>query len=276
MLRDVLRHEAELLGRLEHPNIARLLGQGATDEGRQFLALEYVEGERIDQYCRSRQLPLASRLRLFLAVLAAVGHAHDRLMIHRDLKPANVLVTRDATVKLVDFGIAKLLCEQQRDVASSDAMSATALTPEYAAPEQLHGEALSPATDVYQLGMLFRALLSNAGAPPQRSGPAKRMEAALIRSARRISHLAQAPLREMLPDGVEAALARALDAGSGSTISNGGCLPSGNCPASHGLLSNSTHAIAERVAPSALQPPRFNTRPGRGRPPHDRSTPPFL
>jgi RNA polymerase sigma factor (TIGR02999 family) len=211
MFGDVLRREGQLLARLEHPNIPRLLDQGATGDGRQFLVLDYVEGEHIDQYCRSRQLPVAARLRLFLDVLAAVAHVHDRLIIHRDLKPANVLVSHDGAVKLLDFGIAQLLRDAQNGYAArSSEVNASELTPEYAAPEQLHGAVLSPATDVYQLGMLLYALLSDEDATRQPSGnPAKRIEAA---AARHTSQLAQAPLRARLPDGVAAALAKALDA----------------------------------------------------------------
>lgn len=155
------RREGMLLGRVNHPNIARLLDAGVTEGGQPYLLLEQVEGERIDRHCDARQLTPGERLRLFLDVLAAVGHAHANLIVHRDLKPSNILVTTDGTVKLLDFGIAKLVAEG----ASAEPSFLTqpggeALTPEYAAPEQVRGEPVTTATDVYSLGVLLYRLLS--------------------------------------------------------------------------------------------------------------------
>ena len=152
------RIERDVLASLNHPNIARLLDGGTTDDGQPFLAIEYVEGERIDDYCDSHELDLNERLLLFRKVCAAVAYAHQNLTVHRDLKPSNILVTPDGEPKLLDFGIAKLLA----GVAATDE-TATAdrlLTPEYASPEQLRGEKISTASDVYSLGVLLFELLT--------------------------------------------------------------------------------------------------------------------
>ncbi|HEX3236032.1 MAG TPA: tetratricopeptide repeat protein [Gemmatimonadales bacterium] len=156
------RREGTLLARVNHPNIARLLDAGLTGAGQPYLVLERVEGERIDRHCDTLRLPPAGRIGLFLDVLAAVGHAHANLIVHRDIKPSNILVTPDGTVKLLDFGIAKLLAE---DAAPADRSLLTeqgglALTPEYAAPEQVRGDPVTTATDVYALGVLLYQLLS--------------------------------------------------------------------------------------------------------------------
>ncbi|HEY6948629.1 MAG TPA: serine/threonine-protein kinase, partial [Gemmatimonadales bacterium] len=153
---------ATTLARLTHPNIARLLDAGVTDEGQPFLLLEYVEGKRIDVYCDEQRLPPDRRLELFLQVLGAVGHAHANLIVHRDLKPSNILVTGDGSVKLLDFGIAKLL-EDETSAGERSALTEVgglALTPEYAAPEQAAGLPVTTATDVYALGVLLYILLS--------------------------------------------------------------------------------------------------------------------
>jgi serine/threonine-protein kinase len=143
------RREGAVLARLSHPGIARLLDAGVGASGQPYLVLEYVDGMPIDQFVESRRLPLAERLRLLLQVIAAVGHAHGHLIIHRDLKPANILVTSDGTVKLLDFGIAKLLDGQSVGAATTLTLDGgQVLTLRYAAPEQLRGEPLTPATDV--------------------------------------------------------------------------------------------------------------------------------
>jgi len=157
------RREGTLLARVNHPHIARLLDAGVTDGGQPFLVLERVQGERIDQYCDAQRLSPARRITLFLDVLGAVGHAHANLIVHRDLKPSNILVTADGAVKLLDFGIAKLLDEEATPAARSALTDrgGIALTPEYAAPEQVRGEAVTTATDVYALGVLLYQLLSS-------------------------------------------------------------------------------------------------------------------
>jgi len=155
------RREGSILARLAHPNIARLIDAGVSDAGQPYLVLEYVEGDRIDAYCDDKRRGVTSRLELFLEVLAAVAHAHSNLIIHRDIKPSNVLVTERGAVKLLDFGIAKLL---EKESALGNATELTrdagrALTPEFAAPEQVLGEPVTTATDVYALGVLLYALL---------------------------------------------------------------------------------------------------------------------
>ncbi len=155
------RREGSLLARLAHPGIARLLDAGVGGAGQPYLVLEYVEGLPIDDFARAHQLAPAERIRLLLQVLAAVGHAHAHLIVHRDLKPSNILVTPEGVVKLLDFGIAKLLDEESggdRSALTQD--GGRLLTPRYAAPEQVRGDPLTTAADVYSLGVLLYLLLS--------------------------------------------------------------------------------------------------------------------
>lgn len=152
------RREGSLLARLTHPNIARLFDAGVSPSGQPFLVLEFIEGQPIDRYCDDRSLGVEDRIRLFLDVLSAVAHAHASLVVHRDLKPSNVLVSVDGQVKLLDFGIAKLLQEEEGPSVTREGAPA-ALTPEYAAPEQVTGQRVTTATDVYSLGVLLYLLL---------------------------------------------------------------------------------------------------------------------
>ncbi len=156
------KREGTILARLAHPNIAHLIDAGVSPNGQPCLILEYVEGENIDTYCTERALDIEARVHLFLDVLAAVAHAHANLIVHRDIKPSNVLVTGDGQVKLLDFGIAKLL---EDETAASAATVLTrqgerALTLAYAAPEQVTGNAVTTGTDVYALGILLYVLLT--------------------------------------------------------------------------------------------------------------------
>ncbi|MEO8080580.1 MAG: serine/threonine-protein kinase, partial [Caldimonas sp.] len=151
--------EGRYLGRLNHPNIARLLDAGTTAGGERYLVLEYVEGERIDRWCESHALDAEARLRLFVTVCEAVAHAHANLVVHRDLKPSNIFVAEGGEVKLLDFGVAKLLEGETGEVTELTREAGTALTPDYAAPEQLAGGTVSTATDVYGLGMVLRGLM---------------------------------------------------------------------------------------------------------------------
>jgi serine/threonine protein kinase/tetratricopeptide (TPR) repeat protein len=170
--------ERQILAGLDHPNIARLLDGGETDDGLPYLVMELVSGERIDVFCDERRLVVADRVRLFTAVAAAVHHAHRNLVVHRDLKPANVLVTADGVPKLLDFGIARLRDPAAAGDAVPTVTALRAMTPEYASPEQVRGEPLTVATDVYSLGVLLYELLT--GHRPYRvkgDGPAPMLAA---------------------------------------------------------------------------------------------------
>jgi serine/threonine-protein kinase len=159
--------EARILASLTHPSISRLIDAGLSTPGAPYLVLEYVDGEHIDRYCDRHRLDVTARLQLFLDVLAPVAHAHANLVVHRDLKPANVLVTTDRHVKLLDFGIAKLL-HPTADRPTLPGTHDGALTPAYAAPEQLTGDDITTATDVYALGVLLYRLLT--GRHPSANG----------------------------------------------------------------------------------------------------------
>lgn len=154
------RAERQILANLDHPHIARLLDGGTTETGLPYLVMELVDGEPIDEYCNSRKLSIDERLRLFLRVCSGVQYAHQHLVIHRDLKPGNILVTSDGTPKLLDFGIAKILDPATSPGTSEVTMNTMRmLTPEYASPEQVRGEVVTTASDVYSLGVvLFRLL----------------------------------------------------------------------------------------------------------------------
>jgi eukaryotic-like serine/threonine-protein kinase len=154
------RQEGSVLARLTHPGIARLLDAGLSGAGQPYLVLEYVEGVAIDEFADQNGLPLEGRIRLILQVLAAVGHAHSHLIVHRDLKPSNILVTAEGAVKLLDFGIAKLLDDGTGERTALTADGGRMLTPEFAAPEQVRGDRLTTAADVYSLGVLLYLLVS--------------------------------------------------------------------------------------------------------------------
>src|SRR5579863_5481910 len=165
------KREGNVLGRLTHPHIAELLDAGVSSTGQPYLILEYVDGAAIDLYCDEHRLDIEMRIRLFLDVLATVSHAHTNLIVHRDIKPSNVLVSKDGEVKLLDFGIAKLL-EGEGQAGAATLLtreSGSALTPQCAAPEQLSGQPVTTATDVYALGVLFYLLLT--GHHPVGLGP---------------------------------------------------------------------------------------------------------
>ncbi len=164
------KREGSILGRLAHPHIAELIDAGVSQAGQPYLILEYVEGDHADRYCDQHRLGVEARIRLFLDILGAIAQAHANLIVHRDLKPSNVLVSNDGQVKLLDFGIAKLL---EGDGQGADGPltieGGRAMTPEYAAPEQLRGEPITTATDVYALGVLLYVLLT--GQHPAGTGP---------------------------------------------------------------------------------------------------------
>ena len=173
------KREGSILGRLSHPQIAHLMDAGVA-AGTPYLVLEHIEGEHIDRYSDAHTLEVGARVRMFLEVLGAVAHAHANLIVHRDLKPSNVLVSSDGSVKLLDFGISKLLGEEEQQAGTTllTQQGGGALTPAYAAPEQVNGGAITTATDVYALGVLLYVLLT--GQHP--AGAASRSAAALIRA----------------------------------------------------------------------------------------------
>jgi tetratricopeptide (TPR) repeat protein len=159
------QREYRILASLDHPNIARLLDAGVTEEGLPYFVMEYVDGRPIDRFCADRKLSVADRLRLLLPVCDAVQFAHQRLIVHRDLKPDNILVTENGTPKLLDFGIAKVLSE----CPGGNEATLMAMTPAYASPEQVRGEPIGTATDVYSLGCVLYKLLTGR-APHQLQG----------------------------------------------------------------------------------------------------------
>ena len=153
-----LRAERQILASLSHPNIARLLDGGVTEDRLAYIVMELVDGEPIDQYCNARALGVRQRLDMFVTVAEATQYAHRNLVVHRDLKPTNILIARDGTVKLLDFGLAKLLAPSIDGATSLTTQRW--MTPEYAAPEQIQGRGTTTLTDVYQLGVVLYELLS--------------------------------------------------------------------------------------------------------------------
>ncbi len=154
------RTERQILAILEHPHIARLLDGGTTEEGVPYFVMEYVEGQPFNQYCDYHRLTIRERLKLYLKVCDAVNYAHQNLIIHRDLKPGNIMVSADGTPKLLDFGIAKLLSTEAAEITLDQTQTVVRMmTPQYASPEQVRGEGLTPASDVYSLGVMLYELL---------------------------------------------------------------------------------------------------------------------
>ncbi len=187
--------ERQILASLNHPGIARLLDGGVTDEGIPFIVMEFIDGRPIDEYCDARRLSIRERLALFQRVCAVVQHAHGQLIVHRDIKPSNVMVTDDGQVKLVDFGIAKLLdSEHDRPGAARPTLN---LTPEYASPEQVRGEPVTTVSDVYSLGVLLYQLLAGKR-PYEMSG------ASAARIVKTVCEVDPAPPSGRLREPVEA------------------------------------------------------------------------
>ena len=206
--------EGNILARLNHPHIARLLDAGLTEGGQPYLVIELVHGERLDKHCANKALNIDQRLALFDDALAAVAHAHSHLVIHRDIKPSNIMVTPDGVVKLLDFGIAKLMADESALVQATDLTRewGRALTPEYAAPEQLRGEAVTTATDVYALGVLLYELLSGQLPGPARERRSLGTAAAVENSplVRPSQMVADAPLRRRLSGDLDTITLRAM------------------------------------------------------------------
>lgn len=208
--------EGQILARLSHPHIARLLDAGLTDPTRQpYLVLEYVDGAPITNYCEKQQLGLQARVTLFLDVLAAVAHAHNRLILHRDLKPSNIMVDQGGAVKLLDFGIAKLLgdatqAEQGAAATELTRQAGRAFTPQYAAPEQVQGGDVTTATDVYALGVLLYVLLSGGAHPTAGRTKSVEQQASALEQMRELVEVAPRRLSEQAARSEQAAVSASV------------------------------------------------------------------
>ena len=163
------RQERQILAELEHPNIARLLDGGTTEDGLPYLAMEYVAGVPITQFAAERRLSISRKLRLFRQLCDGVQYAHQKLIIHRDIKPGNILVTNEGVPKLLDFGIAKLTAPDTASGELPETATLLAMTPDYASPEQVLGGPVTVATDVYALGAVLFELLTGQRAHRLRS-----------------------------------------------------------------------------------------------------------
>ncbi len=213
-LAERMAQEREILAVLDHPHIARIHDAGVTAEGQPYMALEYVEGERIDTYAHRHELGPRERIALFLQVTDAVAHAHARLVVHRDLKPSNILVTGDGQVRLLDFGIAKLLATNAADTAAAEltAPAQRAMTPQYAAPEQILGQPIGTAADIYSLGVvLYELLTGQLPYQPRRASAAALEETILTAEPPRPSHRTADPqARRALSGDLDTVLLKAL------------------------------------------------------------------
>lgn len=211
-LAERLRRERDILATLEHPNIARLYDAGSDHLGRPYLAMEYVEGEAIDRHCDAQGLNVRARLRLLLQVAAAVAHAHARLVVHRDLKPSNILVTPQGQVRLLDFGIAKLMEGAQTRETHLTEVAGRAFTLDYASPEQIRGEPLGTGSDVYSLGVVAYELLARAKPYRLKRGSVAGLEEAIaqVEPARASEAAAAGALRAALRGDLDAILDKAL------------------------------------------------------------------
>jgi len=185
------KRERDILATLTHPNIARLYDAGVSTAGQPYLAMEHVDGKSFTAYCDDERLSIRERLRLFLQVLGAVEFAHSQLVLHRDLKPSNILVTRQAHVVLLDFGIAKLLSPDAPNTGSITQFAEGPLTPDYASPEQLGGQSVGTASDIYSLGVLLHELLVGSRAFSMGRVSRRQLEEAILtRDPQRLSQLA--------------------------------------------------------------------------------------
>ncbi|MGQ0619383.1 MAG: serine/threonine-protein kinase [Panacagrimonas sp.] len=213
-VRERFVREGKILGDLSHPNVAHLLDAGALPDGRLFIAIEFIDGRRIDEWCDAQNLDIAARLKLFLQVCDAVSHAHARLVVHRDLKPSNILVSADGSVKLLDFGIAKLIETTGQSAAETELtrLGGRALTPEYAAPEQVLGAPVTVATDVYSLGVLLYVLLTHRRPYGQDATTAREIEREVIETEPPAPSRAvdSKTLRKQLAGGLDTLMLKAL------------------------------------------------------------------
>jgi eukaryotic-like serine/threonine-protein kinase len=212
---DRMQRERDILASLEHPNIARLYDAGVTEEGRPYLALEYVEGKPIDIYCSEHKLDVKGRLQLFLQVAQAISHAHGRLIVHRDLKPNNILVTEKGEVRLLDFGIAKLLSGEPGKTNAPNSrltrITGRALTLDYASPEQIRAERVTIESDVYSLGVvLFELLTGRRPYKPKRDSAGAIEDAITEQEAPPASRVADKKTARHLRGDLDVILAKAL------------------------------------------------------------------
>lgn len=213
---DRFIRERDILAQLAHSRIARLYDAGITDKGQPYLAIEYVEGEPITAHCDRQLLPVKARLKLFLQVLGAVQYAHTNLIVHRDLKPANILVTKDGEVRLLDFGIAKLLTGGEAHETELTRVGGRALTPAYASPEQVAGYPVTTASDVYSLGVILYELLTGERPYRLRRDTRLSVEAAILgsdplRPSQTVQDAAKAQTRVTTPKKLARALRGDLD-----------------------------------------------------------------
>ncbi len=210
-LADRFRFERRVLAGLDHPGIARFIDGGTTDEGVPYFVLEYVEGQPIDTWCTGQALDVGARVALVLAVCEAVAHAHQQLVVHRDLKPANILVAADGRPKLLDFGIATLVSPDEGASAGLTRTGHLSFTPEYASPEQVRGERVTTATDVYSLGVLLYVLLTRQ--PPYelaRHAPLEAMRAICEVDPPPPSRVASPPVASVLRGELDSVVLKAL------------------------------------------------------------------
>ena len=251
-LAERLQRERDILATLEHPNIARLYDAGLTGDGQPYLALEYIEGQPIDEFCgiagESPRIDVKTRLQLVLQVARAVSYAHGKLVLHRDLKPANILVTVDGAVQLLDFGIAKLLAEGQVQETRLTQVAGRALSPDYASPEQIRGDPLSVTSDIYSLGVVLYELL--AGARPyrlKRNSRGELEEAILFGDPRRPSEAANVADRRRLRGDLDTIVLKALKK-----------TPADRYPTAHALIDDLERHLDGR--PVSARPDTFRYR----------------
>lgn len=213
-LRERLAREQSLLSSLAHPNIARLYGSGMTGDDQLYLVLEYVEGVPLDRYCSARDATLNQRFGLVVQIADALTHAHERRIVHRDLKPSNVLVTADGETRLLDFGVAKLL-NAENAVGGLDlsALTGRPLTPEYASPEQLLGEPIGFASDIYSLGVMLYELLTGVRPYTCKRGSNRALRDAILSAPALPPSLAtdDPELRDQLRGEVDLLILKALE-----------------------------------------------------------------
>jgi TolB-like protein/Flp pilus assembly protein TadD len=205
------RTERQILASLEHPHIARLLDGGATAEGRPYFVMERIEGSPLPEWCAGKGLGVRERPRIFLEVCAAAEYAHRNHVVHRDIKPANILVTADGTAKLLDFGIAKLILPERFGAAPEETGTLfQLLTPDYASPEQVRGEAVTPASDVYALGVVLYELLTGRRPYDAGSSPAEMVRVVCEAEPPRPSQNATRPLAKELTGDLDTIVLKAL------------------------------------------------------------------